>query len=79
MHLCQERRQEKRQEEERRKWIKAKRVTLSTLTQAIDVFIGDEEQNGKQKKETGNRPPSQLLWTIWSPLITHMDHIVGLF
>ena len=34
---------------------------------AIDVFIGDEEQNGKQKRtkgKTGSGSPTQLLWTF---------------
>ena len=27
-------------------------VKPPTISRAVDVFIGDEEQNGKQKKET---------------------------
>ena len=47
-------------------------------TRAIDMLIGDEEEKGNQKKQTGSRPLTQLLWTIWSPLMTHMDHMMGL-
>ena len=44
---------------------------------------GEEEQNGKQKekqkKESGSGSPTQLPWTIWLPLTTCMDHMVGIF
>ena len=48
------------------KRIEAQRVSLPTPSQAIDALIGDEEQNGKQKKETESRSPTQLLWIIQS-------------
>ena len=40
-----------------------KREKPSTLTQAINAHMGEEEKNRKQKdeqKETGSRPPTQL-------------------
>ena len=39
-----------------------------TLTLAIDVLIGDKEQMGNKKKETGSRPPIQLPCTFRSPI-----------
>ena len=55
----------------------------STPSQPIDTHIGDEEQNGKQKKnkkkETRSEYPTQLPRIIWSPLMTRMDHMVDLF
>ena len=39
---------------------KGQRKKLPTPTRAIDALIGDEEQNGKQKKETGNGTTTQL-------------------
>ena len=55
-----ERDKKKRQERraKKRKGIEAQRVKPSTPSQAIDALIGDEEQNGEQKKETRNRPPT---------------------
>ena len=50
-----------------------------TPTAAIDAFIGDETQMGKKKKETGSESLTQPLWTIWLPLMTRTDHMVGLF
>ena len=49
------------------KGIKVKKVKPSIPSQAIDPCIGDDEQNGKQKKEN------------LVPPMTHMDHTVGLF
>ena len=47
------------------------RTKPKTPTQAIDAFIGDEEQNGKQKKETGNvgtgSQPSYLSVACYDP------------
>ena len=69
--------------DERRKNGLAQRVKPSNPTLAIDALIGEEEQKRKQKeeqnKETGSGFPTQLPWTIWSPLTTHIDHVVGLF
>ena len=62
--------------------IEALEVKLLTPSRAIDALIGDEEQNGKQKKgkkvkETGSGP--LIPWIIWSPLTTLMDHTLDLF
>ena len=46
---------------------------------AIDALIGDEEQTGKKKKETGSGSPPQLPWTLQSPPKTRRDHAVSLF
>ena len=38
-----------------------------TQTRETDALIGDEEQNGKQKKKKKERdigPPTQLSWSI---------------
>ena len=48
----------------KRKGIEAQRKKSATPTWTIDASIGDEEQNEKQKKETGSRPPTQLPWAI---------------
>ena len=58
--------------------VKKRKMKPPIPTRAIDMLIGDEEEKGNQKKQTGSRPPTQLLWTIWSPLMTHMDHMMGL-
>ena len=67
----------------KRKGIEAHRVKHPTPSQATDALIGDEEQNGKpeenKNKETGSGSPTQPLWTIQSPLMTHRDHTVSLF
>ena len=42
---------EKVRRAKKRKGIEAQRVMPSTPSQANDMHIGDEEQNGKQKKE----------------------------
>ena len=61
------------------KRIKERRTKPPTTTRTIDVLIGDEEQNGKQKKETGSGTPGQLNWTIQSPPTTCRGHTVRLF
>ena len=47
----------------KRKGVEAERAKLSTPSQATDAHIGDEEQNGKQKKskkkEIGSGSPTQ--------------------
>ena len=48
----------------KRKGIEAQRAKPPTLTQSIDALIGDEEQNGKQKKETGSGATTQQSWTV---------------
>ena len=67
----------------KRKGIEAQRVKPSTPFQAINAHIWDKEQNGKLKKnktkETGSGSPTQLPWTILSPLTTCMDGTVDLF
>ena len=50
-------RKEKR-EEKKRKGIEAHRVKRPTPSQATDALIGNEEQNGKQRK--GSRHRGQL-------------------
>ena len=73
---------EKRRKAKKRKGIKTERVKPSTPSQAIDAHIGDEEQNGKQKKNKKKKrsgSPTRQPQTIWSPLMTHMNHTVGLF
>ena len=50
-------------------------------SRAIDAFIGDEEQNGKQKRtKERNREwsPTQLPWTIQSPPTTRRDPTISL-
>ena len=48
----------------------------STLTQAIDARMGEEEENRKQKEEQKKeqgavvRDHNPATWTIWSPLTT---------
>ena len=42
--------------EKKRKGIEAQTVKHSTPSRATYALIGDEEQNGKQKKETGSGP-----------------------
>ena len=61
----------------KRKGIEAQRVKPSTPFQETDGHIEDEEENGRQKKQSGS--PTQLLQTIWSALMIRMDHTVGLF
>ena len=39
----------------KKKGIKAQRAKPPTQTRAFDALIGDEEQNGKQKKEEKER------------------------
>ena len=46
---CQGKREEGKSKEEKRD--KGQRMKPLTRTQAIDALTGDEEQNGKQKKE----------------------------
>ena len=41
--------------EEKRKILKAQRVKPSTPSRATDALIGDEEHNGKRKKEQKER------------------------
>ena len=45
---------------EKKKGIEAQMTKAPTSTRASDALIRDEEQNGKQKKETGNWTPTQL-------------------
>ena len=59
--------------------IEAQREKSPTPTLAIDAFIGDEEENAKQKKETERRTPTKLPIIIRSPPTTPMDHTVTLF
>ena len=66
----------------KRKGIEAQEAELPTQTRAMDALIGEDEQHRKRRKkrkETGSGTPTQLPWTIWSPLTTRMDHTVGLF
>ena len=66
----------------KRKGIKVQRVKPPTQSQATQILIGNEEQNGKQenkKKEAGSRSPTQQSWTIQSPSLAHRDHMVTLF
>ena len=67
----------------KKKVVEAQKVKLSIPTQAIDVLIGDEELNEKQKKEQKERigigPLIQLLWNIQSPPTTRRDHTVRVF
>ena len=62
----------------KKKRIKAQRVKPPTLPQAIDAFIGDEEQNEKQKKkkEAGSGLPTQLPWTLQLPHTNQRDNKV---
>ena len=48
-------------------------------TSYLDALIGEEEQNVKKNKETGNRFLTGLPRTIRSPLMTCRVHMVGLF
>ena len=45
---------------------------------ATDALIGDEEQNGKQKKERGNGSRTRLSWIFQSPPTTRRDHMGSL-
>ena len=44
----------------KRKGIKVQKVKLPTSTWVIDVLIGDEEQNGKQKKKKQGADPQPI-------------------
>ena len=44
----------------KKKGIEGQMVKPSTPTRAINALIGDEEQNGKQKKEKETGSPTQL-------------------
>ena len=69
MHNTKEKDKEERQERrgKKRKGIKAQKVKFPTPSWAIDAFIGDEEQNGKQKKETEQVPnPTTLDHSVTS-------------
>ena len=44
----------------KKKGIEEQRAKPPTPTRATNALIGDEEQNGKEKKETGSVPPSKL-------------------
>ena len=59
--------------------IERDRGTKGKATLPYPGKLMPSEQNGKQKKDTGTRPPTQLPWTIWSPLTTHMDNTASLF
>ena len=43
----------------KKKGIKIQKAKLPTPTRATDAFIGDEEQNGKQKNEEKGRNNEQ--------------------
>ena len=60
------------------KVINGQRAKSPTPAQALDALIGDEEQNGKEKKETWNGSPT-LDCPILSPSTTNRDHTVSLF
>ena len=81
MPIKETRRKEEWREKSEKKKGSGQRAKPPTPTLAIDALIREGEQNWKQKKEqkkeTGREVPSQT--TIWSHLITHMDHAVGLF
>ena len=65
---------------EQRKTESGKRVKPSTPTQANDVCMGDEEKNRrKNKRKKQGVDPYPATWTIWFPLMTLMDYMVGLF
>ena len=55
----------------------------SRSTREIDVLIGDEQQNGKEKKEEKERNkesvPNPATLNQLVLLTTRMDHTVGLF
>ena len=38
----------------KKKGVEAQRVKPYTPTRAVDAFIGEEEQNGKQERRKGN-------------------------
>ena len=65
-------------EEQIKKEVEAQKVEPPTPTRATDALIGDEKQK-KGEKEIGRGPPTQLSWTIRSPLTTRTDHTVGIF
>ena len=57
----------------KKKAIKALRVKLPTRSQAIDTFIGDEEQTEeKTKRKKREWLPTQLPWTIYLVSMTHV-------
>ena len=60
-----------------RKSIEAQSVKPPTPSRAINALIGDEEQNGKRKKETESGSPTQLPWSIqiirWTYLFYRPD------
>ena len=65
-----------------RKGIEVQRAKPPTPTRAIDVLIGNEEQNEKykrKKKETESELLTQLPWTLSSSPTTRTDHTVSLF
>ena len=70
-----EREKNEEKEREQGKWPKP-----PIPTRAVNVLIGAEEQNGKQKKtimrETYSGTPTQLPCPIWSPLTTRKDRTV---
>ena len=57
---------------------KVQRMKPPTPSRVTDALIGDEDQMKEEKKKR-SRNPTQLPWTIWSPLMICMDHPVGLF
>ena len=69
-------------EREKRKEIEAQRGKHPTSSRVTNALIGDEVQNGNQKRtkrknESGS--PIQLPWTIQSTPTTRRDHMVSLF
>ena len=69
-----ERKERQVKREKKRKGTEAQRVKLPTLSRTTDALKGDEEQNGKQKKEK-----RQTERTIQSSPTTCTDHTVSLF
>ena len=80
-------RKETRRKDKWKEWRKGngsrhRRRKQPISSRVIDALIGDEEQNGKQKKEqkerNRDRAPTELHWTILLPFSTRMDHTVDL-
>ena len=69
--------------EKKKKGSKGQRVKSPIPIWEIDVLIGDEEQNGKHKKEekgrNRRRDHDSLLWIIRSPTSTRRNRTVNLF
>ena len=71
---------ERKKKERQVKRVKKKKgIAAQTPSQETDAHTVNEEYNWRQKKEKDVAFPTQLLWTIWLPLMTLIDHTEGIY